>query len=360
MKKSRGMKKSGGMRTSAGMKRSQGMTRSAGMKPFTGMPKSTGMALYNSSMELFEVYQRPFPQDQLVEGILVSIGSALLAVGGVALVILSSGAAAPLVGMGLIGIGVPGSTTAIISTAQDQFAMLDWLQDFSINAGTTIVTLGAGFGAGALAGIALTSATQLSTSTITALATATGSLAGAGVRSGSYVIVVTANGEPIEAVDIAIEGVTGLLEGAGAAILATKVVLKPTSPRYSMVAQEGDDLDELTIDFILGQGRPGQEPVKSIHVFDRSGSHVRDIDLYHQRTGVNNAARHGEIVGPHSHNYRAVYNPRANRFQYQRGHTTTAFTEDDLIEILRLPHYNIVNGRQVPTVEDLRRFFPRD
>ena len=84
-----------------------------------------------------------------------------------------------LIGTGMLGTGISGGVSGITATAQDKFVMLDWLQDFSISAGTSIITLGAGYGAGAIAGAALTSSTALSETTITALATATGGFAGA-------------------------------------------------------------------------------------------------------------------------------------------------------------------------------------
>ena len=78
----------------------------------------------------------------------------------------SSGLAAPLVGAALTGTGISGSSSAIIATAQDRFAIIDWSKDFAIEAGTSIVTCGAGYGAGALM-VALTTTTKLSNAAIT-------------------------------------------------------------------------------------------------------------------------------------------------------------------------------------------------
>ena len=82
---------------------------------------------------------------------------------------LSGGTATPLVtlaGMGLLGTGITSASQAIISTAQGKFCMVDWLADFAVNAGLTIVTFGAGYGGGALVGAALTTSTQLSSKAI--------------------------------------------------------------------------------------------------------------------------------------------------------------------------------------------------
>ena len=99
------------MKSSGGMKRSEGMKRSGGMKKWSGMPKAIGMELVKSSMELVEVYQRPFPGEHMIEGILISIGSALLAIGGIALIVVSGGTATPgvtLAGVGLMSTGISG------------------------------------------------------------------------------------------------------------------------------------------------------------------------------------------------------------------------------------------------------------
>ena len=90
----------------------------------------------------------------------------------------SAGTLAPAIGMTFIGTGVTSSASAIISTTQGNFELLDWAKDFSISAGTSILTLGTGFGVGGLTGIALTSKTVLSSTAIKAIAAASGSLAG--------------------------------------------------------------------------------------------------------------------------------------------------------------------------------------
>ena len=196
-KKFGGMKKWDGLQTFGGLKKFGGMKRSRmknfkGMKEFRGMTSFEGMKLFQSSMKLFEVYKAPNPEREL-QGAVAAAGSALLAVGGIALMILTAGTATPAigaagtslagtlgpaVGMAVVGTGVSSSAGAIISTVNGDFEMLDWAKDFSINAGTSIITLGAGFGAGSITGIALTSKTFLSGSAIKAIASAAGGLSG--------------------------------------------------------------------------------------------------------------------------------------------------------------------------------------
>ena len=96
MKSSTGMKSSG-MRSSDGMRRSSGMKRFRGMKEFQGMSPTEGMELFQHSMELFEVYKRPNPEQEL-QGVMAAVGSSLLAIGGIALIVLTAGAATPAIG----------------------------------------------------------------------------------------------------------------------------------------------------------------------------------------------------------------------------------------------------------------------
>lgn len=240
MKKNRGMtmRKDRHMtlRKNKGMtpKKDRGMTqkKDRGMK----MTKTNGMKLVKSSMDLIEIYKRPNPEQEL-QGVMAAIGSTLLAVGGIALIVLSGSTLAPAIGMAVVGTGISSTTSAIMSTAQGQFVMLDWTRDFSINAGTSFITLGAGFGTGGLAGIALTSTTRLSGSAIKAIATAGGSLAGAGVRTGTHAVIVSAKNEPLEIGSLVIEGVTGAMEGATGAYLAAKIVVNRAATPYKILAE---------------------------------------------------------------------------------------------------------------------------
>lgn len=103
MKISSGLTSSGGMRSSSGMKSSDGMRRSGGMKRFRGMKEfqgmtaAEGMELFQQSMKLFEVYKRPNPEQE-IQGVMAAVGSSLLAIGGIALIVVTAGAATPAIG----------------------------------------------------------------------------------------------------------------------------------------------------------------------------------------------------------------------------------------------------------------------
>lgn len=199
------------------------------------LTEANGMKIVESSMNLVEVYRRPNPEQE-IQGIVAAIGSTLIAVGGIALIVLSVGTLTPAIGMAVVGTGISSTTSAIISTAQGQFVMLDWARDFSINAGTSFITFGAGFGTGGLAGIALTSTTKLSGSAIKAIATAAGSLSGAGVRTGTHAVIVSAKNEKLEIVSLVLEGVIGGIEGGAGAHLAAKIVVNRAATPYKILA----------------------------------------------------------------------------------------------------------------------------
>ena len=184
---------------------------------FSGMPHSTGMELFHSSMKLVEVYHNQYADRQIIEGVLAAIGSTLVAVGGVVLIIVTSGAAAgvvvpawkSLMAIGMIGSGISGAAKAITSTANGKFSLLDWSVDFIVSAGTTLIAFASGAGAGLL-GVQLTSGFAMSNAAIKSLATAMGGLAGAGARTGTYVVHVSViKGEKISMVEIIMEGIIG-------------------------------------------------------------------------------------------------------------------------------------------------------
>lgn len=181
------------------------------------MPHSTGMELFHSSMKLVEVYHNQYADRQIIEGVLAAIGSTLVAVGGVVLIIVTSGAAAgvvvpawkSLMAIGMIGSGISGAAKAITSTANGKFSLLDWSVDFIVSAGTTLIAFASGAGAGLL-GVQLTSGFAMSNAAIKSLATAMGGLAGAGARTGTYVVHVSViKGEKISMVEIIMEGIIG-------------------------------------------------------------------------------------------------------------------------------------------------------
>ena len=200
-----------------------------------------GMDLVKSSMQLVEVYERH--DDTTLEGILLAVTSSLIALGGAALLLFSSGTAAPLLGVAMVGPGISGTISASVATANNRFSLVDFMTDFSIEAGTSLITLGAGFGTAGGAAALLMTHTKISSEAIKSASTAAAALAGAGVRSGAYTVVVTAKGEPIGAVDLVFQGLAGAAEGATAGFLKVKTIARlnaDPNPRLSVVTVESD------------------------------------------------------------------------------------------------------------------------
>lgn len=72
--------------------------------------------------------------------------------------------------------------------------------------GLTLITFGAGYGAGYLSGLALMSSTQLTSTSIKALGAVAGALAGSGVRTGAYFIINEIEGKKFEVLTLVLEG----------------------------------------------------------------------------------------------------------------------------------------------------------
>jgi len=160
----------------------------------------------------------------IINAILAAIASGALLAGGIALTIITWGTASPIIICStslLIGTGMTGLSNAISGAINYNFQWSDWGKGVVISSGLHLLTFGAGFGAGSLAGIALLG-TSLSNTSIMAIGCVSGALAGSGVRTGSYLIITKLEGKPISAIKIAFEGVSGAITGAMAGFLGIK------------------------------------------------------------------------------------------------------------------------------------------
>jgi len=199
------------------------------------------MELHANSMKLIEVYRGYNPTQ--VEGIFAAIGSALLAIGGIFVAVLSGGTATPLlIGMGMAGVGGSSAIQASIQTSQNRFDIMDFTQDFLIEAGTTVLTFGTGAAVGGL--IVKKVGTALSANAVKALAVSGGAFGGAVVRDGKYVIVRVAEGEEIQAWEVVLEGLQGALEGGTAGFVMAKTGLSRGIPadEETLLATRADNL----------------------------------------------------------------------------------------------------------------------
>jgi hypothetical protein len=189
--------------------------------------------IFKSSDDILE-YLRSHPDFQKMppsslDAIIAAILSGLAIVGGVAISVLTAGAATPLTIVSssfLVGAGVTGMQNAVRGAVNRDFSWGDFGTEIAIQGGLTLVTFGAGYGAGNLAGIAL--AGKVSDATLKVVGGAAGALAGAGVRTGTHIVINRVQGKPITVVELVLDGVFGAIEGAMAGFLAVnKFVVHP-------------------------------------------------------------------------------------------------------------------------------------
>lgn len=160
----------------------------------------------------------------VVNAVLAAIASGALLAGGIALTIITWGTASPVILCStslLIGTGMTGLSNAISGTINYNFQWSDWGKAVVMSSGLHLLTFGAAFGAGSLAGIALLGV-SLSNTSIKVIGCVAGSLVGSGVRTGSYLIITKLEGKQISAIKIAFEGVSGGITGAMAGFLGVK------------------------------------------------------------------------------------------------------------------------------------------
>lgn len=160
----------------------------------------------------------------VVNAVLAAIASGALLAGGIALTIITWGTASPVILCStslLIGTGMTGLSNAISGTINYNFQWSDWGKAVVMSSGLHLLTFGASFGVGSLAGIALLGA-SLSNTSIKVIGCVAGSLVGSGVRTGSYLIITKLEGKQISAIKIAFESVSGGITGAMAGFLGVK------------------------------------------------------------------------------------------------------------------------------------------
>jgi hypothetical protein len=161
-----------------------------------------------------------------IKGILALIVSGAALAGGAAIILISGGAATPGVVLGtalLTSTGIVGMQNAIGGVVNRNFKWSGWGTEIIFNAAVTILTFGAGYVVGNVTGIALRGCATARQ--VRALSTIAGALAGAGVRTGSYVVISKIRGEPIQAFSLVLEGVVGALTGANAGLLGGKTTI---------------------------------------------------------------------------------------------------------------------------------------
>lgn len=149
----------------------------------------------------------------------------------------------------LVGAALAAGTSGMKNVATSaHFRWEKFLWETVYQAGTTLITFGAGYAAGHFVGIALTTSSTLSGSAIRAFSSVAGSMAGAMTKSTLFVIRRHAENGPVEAVSILLEALSGAITGGIAGYIAGREVVS---------AFQGEEIVEIA----------GEEV--GIHAFDR-------------------------------------------------------------------------------------------
>jgi len=164
-----------------------------------------------------------------IAALLISAASVL---GGVALIVVSAGAATPAVAAGwgalagtVLGVGLSGTVNASMGLANKNFRWESWGSEVGITAAASLITLPTCFfGGQAITGVLMTMSAKVTENVAKAVATTVGGIVGSGVHSGAYVLQCEVNGKPIEPLGVVLSGVGGFFEGTSAAYLGAKLV----------------------------------------------------------------------------------------------------------------------------------------
>lgn len=113
---------------------------------------------------------------------------------------------------------------AVSGTIHKCFSWAEYLQSRAINVVLTIITFGTSYGVGNLTGLALVG-TGLTHISIKTLATVAGAIAGTGIHTGSYCITRKVQDEPIETLQLVLEGMGGAVAGGLAGYLGARATL---------------------------------------------------------------------------------------------------------------------------------------
>ena len=165
--------------------------------------------------------------DKTFDAILAAITSGLAITGGVVLAIVSGGTTSPgiiLCSTLLISTGVSGGQNAISGLINNSFSWTDWAIRTATSGGVTLLTFGGGYLAGNITGMALMGK-GLSEACIKTIGACAGAFAGAGIRTGTYVIINHIEGKEVQMLQLILEGVSGAISGGFAGYLGAKCAI---------------------------------------------------------------------------------------------------------------------------------------
>lgn len=166
----------------------------------------------------------------LTDAIIATVISTSAVVGGVALIVVSAGAATPGVAAGwgalaggTLGVGIAGTVNAGSGIHNGNFRWERWGTDVGFAAGTSLITFPTCFFGGQAVTAALIQGAKLSVNTAKGVAIAVASLTGAGIHEGSCFVKCSVEGRDPEVIELVLNGIGGMLEGGGAAYLGIRV-----------------------------------------------------------------------------------------------------------------------------------------
>jgi hypothetical protein len=236
--------------------------------------------------------------DKTFDAILAAITSGLSITGGVVLAIVSGGTTSPgiiLCSSLLISTGVSGGQNAISGLINNNFSWTDWAIKTATSGGVTLLTFGGGFLAGNITGMALMGK-GLSETCIKTMGACAGAFAGAGIRTGTYVIINQIEGKDVEMLQLILEGVSGAISGGFAGYLGAKcaILTQPIIPldELNRLNQIGnlDKKDALNLDKIIDKIKNNELTLDDVKQMLSLGGHS---DTHVLENATSNAANLG-------------------------------------------------------------------
>ncbi|CAF0797055.1 unnamed protein product [Brachionus calyciflorus] len=155
---------------------------------------------------------------------------------------------------------------------------------YCISGGLHLLTFGTGFLAGSVAGLALTGH-GLSNDAIMAIGTVAGSIAGAGVRTGAYIIITEIEGKPISAINLILEGTSGVFTGGLAGFLGAKAEIVKFN--YNLIVKNTIKNGHYVYKYFDLESKGNIALISGKHTADHSGYGL--IHILSQHPDVGNA-----------------------------------------------------------------------
>lgn len=151
-----------------------------------------------------------------MNAVVAAVVSGMAIAGGVAITVVTAGSAPSvfvvLSSSMLMGVGSTGMKSAIQGITMNEFKWSEWGREVGKSGFLTLITFGAGYAAGNLAGIALVG--KWTESQVKIAGMVAGGLTGGATRTVAHTIITKMEGKPIEMFNLVFEAGEGILGGA--------------------------------------------------------------------------------------------------------------------------------------------------